>query len=99
MTTLRSALVLAGTALATALTVAAASPAAASSSVRVAYGDLDLGSAAGRAMLDQRLRRAAGDVCDNVAVEGLAMAAACRREALVEARATASDIAGPAVLG
>ena len=55
----------------------------------VRTADLDLGSEAGRRQLDQRLARAARDVCGTASdadVEGKNAVRKCRRETLAKAR-------------
>jgi len=69
--------------LATGVSVMASSPSAAAT-VHVRYGDLDLTTASGRAMLDGRISRAALTAC---AIENSALGAieACRRESVANA--------------
>jgi len=55
----------------------------ASRTVAVHYGDLDLGSAGGRAALDQRIRQAILAACGTVSpadLRGMNAAAQCRRD-------------------
>ena len=76
---------------ATVLTIAAATPLRAETvSVPVAYGDLDLGTAAGVATLDSRIRHAADQICGN-GYDRLAEAN-CRNTAIVSARAKVASI-------
>ena len=75
--------------LAAAVAASLATPAA-SRSIEVRAGDLDLTTAEGRAMLDTRVGRAARNVCAAHGVRGLAelaMATECRRIALDSAQA------------
>jgi len=70
---------------ATSISVLASSPVHAATN-HVRYGDLDLSTAAGRAMLDSRINRAARTVCwiENGNIRG---AEACRRESVANAHA------------
>lgn len=70
---------------ATSITVLASAPAPAAT-MHVRYGDLDLSTASGRAMLDKRINRAAHAVCwiENANLRG---AEACRRESVANAHA------------
>lgn len=72
-------------------TLTAVSPAFASGSgVSIAYDDLNLGSAAGRAALDARIERAARLVCGTAFINELDIASgvdACREDVIAAARA------------
>lgn len=62
---------------------------AAENGVLVAYEDLNLGSAAGRAALDARIERAASRVCGTAFINELDIAAgvdACRDDTIAAAR-------------
>ena len=80
----------AAVAVALGVTSATVSPAfAAGRSVLVHYQDLNLDSAAGRAVLDRRLERAARAVCGTAPIVELDSAAevdACREETIAAAR-------------
>lgn len=69
---------LAAAVLATGLTVAAASPSIAATTVRVSYADLDLSRAEGRAVLDSRLNRAVAKLCFSSGQLELGNVRACR---------------------
>ena len=79
-------------------TFTAVSPAFASGSgVAVAYQDLNLNSAAGRATLDARIERAARLVCGTAFINELDIAAgvnACREDVIASARAQRDAILG-----
>ena len=75
----------AGAMLATSLTVLSASPVQAAA-MRVHYGDLDLGTAAGRATIDARISTAAHSVCRGEN-DGVFAAADCRRASIANAHA------------
>ena len=77
----------------------AAAPAAAqelaASKTLVAYGDLNIGNAAGRATLDQRIRAAARSVCGVEQAPGLAemtMLKDCREGAINAAHAEVEQV-------
>lgn len=62
---------------------------AAEAGVTVSYEDLNLGSAAGRAVLDARIERAARQICGTAFINELDFAAgveACRRDVVAGAR-------------
>jgi UrcA family protein len=82
---------------ATMLNVGAISPAAAASTARVSYRDLDLGTSAGQTELTERLHRASARVCDSVAPTMLAMTMDCRSDALARARADLAATLGNAL--
>jgi UrcA family protein len=70
---------------ATMITVAAATPLRAETpSVRVAYGDLDLGTQAGVSVLNSRIRRAADRVCSDNRGNSIEEAG-CRSKAIASA--------------
>jgi UrcA family protein len=79
-------------------TLTATAPAFASeSSVTVAHGDLNLNSAAGRAVLDARIERAARQICGTAFINELDIAAgvaACRRDVIAAARAQRDALVG-----
>jgi UrcA family protein len=75
---------LAGALIATSLTVLSAVPVQANA-MRVRYGDLDLTSAAGRAVMNDRIHRAAIVVCNEN--RDLSLAAACRKDSIDRAHA------------
>lgn len=86
--------------LASSLAAITASPAVAAphnAGVRtVAYADLDLGSTAGRARLDQRVAAAVRAVCGQASpadLRGLAEIRACRAETLARVAAPESPVA------
>ncbi len=72
----------------------AAAPAAAQAQKAVPYADLDLTRAEGVAHLDKRLVRAVKQVCDPGSRDLAVVSAArqCRRRALADARAEASEL-------
>jgi UrcA family protein len=78
-------------------TFTAISPALASErGVLVSYDDLNLGSRAGRAMLESRIERAAEIVCGTANPTELDIAAgvaACREDAIASARAQVAALA------
>lgn len=78
------------------LSFAAASPAIArTGSVAIGYGDLNLASQAGRAVLDRRIAGAAGQVCDGFASRELKMimlGRACRAEVIAAAHEQVSGL-------
>ena len=55
--------------------------------VKVAYGDLDVRSEAGASELEARIRRAAGKVCGQADAGSRFEVAACRHQAVKNARA------------
>ena len=79
-------------------TAATVSPVyAAESGVVVQYDDLNLGSAAGRAVLEARIDRAASRVCGTYNILELDIAAgvnACREDAIAAARAQLRSTSG-----
>jgi len=82
---------------ATMLNVGAISPAAAATTARVSYRDLDLGTSAGQTQLTHRLNRAASHVCgDPSRVAMLSEMMACRTDAVSRARADLSAVLGTA---
>ena len=89
-------LALAGAFAATTLAVGAISPAAAATSARVSYKDLDLGMSTGQTMLTQRLRRASMRVCSSESPTMLDMTMACKSEAMNRARADLAAALGSA---
>jgi len=71
---------------ATLLTVAFAAPGYAQTmTAEVRYSDLDLGTAAGRAALDKRIRHAASAVCGEMDRGNKFQVAECRRKAIESA--------------
>lgn len=62
---------------------------------RVSYADLDLGSAAGRATLDGRIKRAVRDVCpaEDHALSALRASADCREDAMAGANTQIAALA------
>jgi len=80
-----SPLALAGALFATSLTVLSANPAQAASR-HVSFADLDLGSPAGRAVMDRRIDQAASSAClaEN---SSLQFARVCHRETVARAQA------------
>jgi len=71
---------------ATGLSIMASSPVEAAT-VHVRYGDLDLATASGRALLDGRINRAARMAC-GIENSTLGTVEACRRESVASARET-----------
>jgi len=85
-----------GAVVATFATVVAASPARAETrTVTVSYADVDLGSAAGNAALDRRIRVAAARVCGPMDLQFRAQVAACRRDAIAQAKTTLASLSSP----
>lgn len=80
------------------LACAAAAPAAAQTelrSIKVGFGDLDLGSTKDRARLDRRIRNAASFVCGNRYVRELSLAQqvdACRADAIARANRAVVEV-------
>lgn len=73
---------------ATFITVAAATPLRAEpAQARVAYSDLDIRSEAGASKLDARIRRAAHEVCGRSDIGNSIAVAACRHQAIDNAKA------------
>jgi UrcA family protein len=82
-----------GAVLATFATVAAASPARAETrTVTVSYADVDLGSTAGNATVDRRIRAAAARVCGPMDLQFRNQVAACRRAAIAQAKTDLTSV-------
>ncbi len=79
-------LALAAAVLASSVSILVATPAAAENSVRVRYGDLDLATSGGQAVLAHRLRRAADILCFADKTRELAPLQACRSDVLASVR-------------
>ena len=78
---------------------AAATAAEAAPAVTVQYGDLNLDTPAGRAQLQHRIVRAAGDVCDDwrgvgTALQGQVAFSHCRNDAVSRATARLAEKLG-----
>jgi UrcA family protein len=80
-----SPLAFAGALFATSLTILSANPAQAATR-HVSYADLDLSTASGRAIMDQRIGRAASSVCF-AQYRDLQLAGACRSDTVARAKA------------
>jgi len=81
-------LALAGAIIASTITIAAVTPAAAAdtATVRVSYADLDLASAEGRSALDARIGAAASKVCVATNDRDLNAIGACRTASIADAK-------------
>jgi len=88
-----------GAVIATFATVAAASPARAeTSAATISYAGLDLGSAAGSAIVERRIRTAANKVCGPLEFRVRNQVLACRREAIANAKANLPGTARPVMV-